>query len=143
MTVQYILLVDDEPKLVYSLREMLEYSSQNYVVSVAHFGAEALDILGDQPVDLLVTDLRLPGISGLELIRQAQDINSQIRTMLITAFGSPEIEDRARDLGAVYLPKPFDLLKFVATVKDILEGQNRVTTEQIFDLAPSGSAPNG
>lgn len=121
MAVQHILIVDDEPRLVYSLREMLEYSNRNYRVSTAHFGAEALDILGARPVDLLVTDLRMPGISGLELIRQAQEIDPQTRTMLITAFGSPEIEDLVHELGAVYLPKPFDLFKFVDTVKHILD----------------------
>jgi two-component system nitrogen regulation response regulator GlnG len=121
MAVQHILLVDDEPKLVQSLREVLVYFNQDYRVNVAHLGAEALDILGDQPVDVLVTDLRMPGISGLELIRQVREIRPQIRTMLITAFGSPEIEERARELEAVYLPKPFDLFEFVATVERMLD----------------------
>ena len=121
MAVQHILIVDDESKLTRSLREMLVYSDRDYRVNIAHLGTEALDILGDHPIDLLVTDLRMPGISGLELIRQVQEIDPQTRTMLITAFGSPEIEDLARKLGAAYLPKPFDLLEFVATVKRILD----------------------
>jgi DNA-binding response OmpR family regulator len=125
MTERHILIVDDEAKLVYSLREMLEYSNQNYMVSVAHFGAEALDILGDQTVDLLVADLRMPGISGLELIRQTREITPQTRTMLMTAFGSHEIEERVREMGAVYLPKPFSLLEFAAVVKRILDDERR------------------
>jgi DNA-binding response OmpR family regulator len=130
MDEQNILLVDDEPRLACSLRDMLEYSNQGYRVSVAHFGAEALDMLGDQPVDLLVTDLRMPGISGLELIRQVREINPQTRTMLITAFGSPEIEERVREMGAVYLPKPFSLLEFAAVVKRILDDERREDDNQ-------------
>jgi DNA-binding response OmpR family regulator len=130
VVIQHILLVDDEPQLANSLREMLEYSNQDYRVRVAYFGAEALDILGDQPVDLLVTDLRMPGISGLELIQQVQEIDSQMRTMLITAFGSPEIEDRARELGAFYLPKPFDLFEFAAVVEHILNDEKQEDNNQ-------------
>jgi DNA-binding NtrC family response regulator len=130
MSIQHILLVDDEPNLAYSLREVLTHSSQNYRVSVAHFGAEALSILGGQPVDLLVTDLRMPGISGLELIQQVQEIDPHTRTILITAFGSPEIEDRARELGAFYLPKPFDLFKFATVVERILNDEKQKDDNQ-------------
>lgn len=130
MAEQYILLVDDEPRLARSLQDMLEYSNQSYRVSVARFGAEALDILGDQSVDLLVTDLRMPGISGLELIRQAQEIDPKTRTMLITAFGSPEIEERVREMGAVYLPKPFSLSEFAATVERILNDDRQEDDNQ-------------
>lgn len=120
MAVQHILIVDDETNLVQSLRETLEFANPSYRVSVADSGTEALDILADRQVDLLVTDQRMPGLSGLSLIRQVRGIEPQMRTLLITAFSSPEIEDQALELGTVYLPKPFSLWKFVAIVGRIL-----------------------
>jgi len=121
VAVQHILIVDDEVNLIHSLCDTLEFANPNYRVRVAESGAEALDILADQPVDLLVTDQRMPGLSGLDLINRMREREPQMRTLLITAFGSPETADEARDLGAVYLPKPFSLWTFVATVKRILD----------------------
>ncbi len=108
-----ILVVDDEP----ALRELLAttLSEPGYTVHVAADGYEALCILVEHPVDLLLTDVVIPGISGFELARQAKLMRPQLHVIYTSAY-----YDRADDGdGPIYgdlLPKPLrtrDLLKAV------------------------------
>jgi CheY-like chemotaxis protein/predicted regulator of Ras-like GTPase activity (Roadblock/LC7/MglB family) len=100
---------------------MLEHSNRDYQVSIAHSGEEALETLDRSPADLLVTDLRLPGITGLDLIRWVRASSPQTRTILITAYGNDEVEAEARRLEAYrYITKPFDAGDFTQTVQEAL-----------------------
>jgi CheY-like chemotaxis protein len=121
MAENHILIVDDEPKVAFFLSRALERSNRNYRVTIAGSGEEALEILGGSPVDVLVTDLRMPGISGLELIRWARASSPETRSILITAYGSEEIESQAYSLRASrYITKPFDIKQFTSAVQDAL-----------------------
>jgi CheY-like chemotaxis protein len=123
MTARHILIVDDEPHVVTSLSRMLEHSDRSYQVGIAHSGEEALELLEHSPVDLLITDLRLPGITGLDLIRWVKASSPQTRTILITAYGNDEVEAEARRLEAYrYVTKPFDIGDFAQTVQEALRG---------------------
>jgi CheY-like chemotaxis protein len=117
----HILIVDDEPKVAFFLGRALErYNSANRV-TISHSGEEALQILGTSDVDVLVTDLRMPGISGLELIRWARASSPRTRSILITAYGSDEIRTQAYDLNASrYITKPFDIQQFTRAVEEAL-----------------------
>ena len=117
----HILIVDDEPKVAFFLGRALErYNSANRV-TISHSGEEALQILGTSDVDVLVTDLRMPGISGLELIRWARASSPRTRSILITAYGSEEIMTQAYDLNASrYITKPFDIQQFTRAVEEAL-----------------------
>jgi DNA-binding response OmpR family regulator len=121
MTTRNVLIVDDEPKVAFFLSKALERSNRDYCVSVAHSGEEALEMLNQSPVDLLVTDLRMPGISGLELIRWVRASSPQTRTILITAYGNDEVEAETRRLEAYrYITKPFDIGDFTQAVHEAL-----------------------
>lgn len=123
MTARHILIVDDEPNVATSLGKVLEHSDQGYRVSIAHSGEEALELLDHSPVDLLITDLRMPGITGLDLIRWVKASSPQTRTILITAYGNDEAEVEARRLEVYrYVTKPFDVSDFVQTVQEALQG---------------------
>jgi len=123
MNAKRILIVDDEPKVATSLGRVLEYSNEDYDVHIVHSGEEALELLEHSPVDLLITDLRLPGITGLDLIRWVKASGPQTRTILITAYGSDEVEAEARRLEAYrYVTKPFDVGDFAQTVQEALRG---------------------
>ena len=117
---KHILIVDDEPKVAFFLSKALERLNQNYRVSVAHSGEEALQVLDGPPVDLLITDLRMPGISGLDLIRQVRAASPQTRTILITAYGSDKVETEARRLAYRYITKPFGIGEFAQAVEEAL-----------------------
>ncbi len=121
MTTRNVLIVDDEPKVAFFLSKALERSDRDYCVSVAHSGEEALEMLDGSSVDLLVTDLRMPGISGLELIRWVRVSSPQTRTILITAYGNDEVEAETRRLEAYrYITKPFDIGDFTQAVHEAL-----------------------
>ena len=121
MSSKNVLIVDDEPKVAFFLGKGLERSGHDYDISLAQSGEEALEILKKSKVDLLVTDLRMPGINGLELIRWVTASSPDTRTILITAYGNDEVEAEARRLEAYrYITKPFDIGDFTETVKRAL-----------------------
>jgi CheY-like chemotaxis protein len=121
MATRHILIVDDEPQVAFFLGKTLERLNQDYHVTVAHSGEEALKALNASPVDLLVTDLRMPGISGLELIRWVRISSPQTRTILITAYGNDAIEADARHMEAYrYITKPLNIGDFKRVVQEAL-----------------------
>lgn len=121
MTIRHILVVDDEPKLAFFLGKALESSNQECRVNVANSGEQALEIAAKSPVDLLITDLRMPGINGLELMRQIRKHNRAARLILMTAFGSADVEEAVLDLQVSrYLTKPFQLSDLLTATRQIL-----------------------
>ena len=121
MEQQRILIVEDELHNVMILcQALLHPMAGGFHVEVCPLADIALKRLRYERFDLIITDLRMPGTSGLELIRHVRQTSPGTRTMLITAFGAPEIEDQARLLGAAYLRKPFGLGDFISTVRGVL-----------------------
>ena len=117
MNIPRILLVDDQREVSRMLRSSLELSGRNYVVVDVPSGEEALLELGRGPVDLLVTDLRLPGISGLELVEKVRQLNPDAHAILITGHPSEDARSRADDLGVVaFLQKPIGTSVFLEAV---------------------------
>ena len=91
-----------------------------YQVEVCDTGEAALERLRDDQFDLLISDLRLPGIDGLQLLDKAHEISPGTRSILITAFGSPQVEERAHRLADAYVTKPFLLRDLIRVVGRIL-----------------------
>jgi DNA-binding NtrC family response regulator len=103
----HVLVVDDEELYRRSLARIL--SRVGHQVSEARDASEALALLGQGGVDLVVSDVRMPGLNGLELVRQVRDIDPDLPCIVVTGFGSPESSVEALRAGAFwYLEKPFD-----------------------------------
>jgi len=112
-----ILIVDDEERVAYSLRASLEQPFQGYQVDTADSGPEALRLLSSQPFDLVVTDLKMTGMDGLELMAEVRRAYPHTRLILMTAYGSDSVEEAAYRLGACrYINKPFSIEEFRAAV---------------------------
>jgi CheY-like chemotaxis protein len=117
-----ILIVDDEKKVAFFLQESLEDLGENYEVISAETAQAALQQIESQPFDLIITDLRMPDINGLELMQRVRAISPQTRMILITAYGSDEVEAEARRLQAYsYFTKPFHIEDFMETVQEALK----------------------
>jgi DNA-binding NtrC family response regulator len=102
-----VLVVDDEELYRRSLERILARVGHN--VSQAKDAAEAIAVVSSERLDLVLADIRMPGINGLELVRQVHDINPDLPCIVITGFGSPENSVEALRAGAYwYLEKPFD-----------------------------------
>ncbi|MDP2916563.1 MAG: response regulator [Dehalococcoidia bacterium] len=112
-----ILLVEDEAVLRESVRDWLV--DDGYDVEVAEDGEQALEKIKKEEYGVIVLDLRLPGIDGLQVYEEAKEIQPKAKGVIITAYPSKETRDKAKRLGLLdYLPKPFkveDLEKLIGT----------------------------
>ena len=111
-----ILLVDDEKEFVESLSERLEL--RNLEADVVYDGEQALDALKEGKHDVMVLDLRMPGIDGIEVLRQAKERNPDVQVVLLTGHGTDKDEAMAKKLGAfAYLKKPVDIDHLIGALK--------------------------
>ena len=114
-------MVDDEETLRCVLKESL--AGEGYNVDVANDGFQALERFKMVPYDLLITDLRMHGMDGLQLIREVKKDNLQINVIIITAYGSGETIKEAMSLGVIELiNKPFKLQEIKDGITRILCG---------------------
>ncbi|MCB0016397.1 MAG: response regulator [Anaerolineales bacterium] len=102
-----ILVVDDHFEMQDFLRSMLELSGRNYDVIAVPSAEEGWLELRRRSFSLMMTDLRLPGMSGLDLIRRARQLQGDLPVIMITAYGTPQGRQEARELGVLrYFEKP-------------------------------------
>jgi len=116
-----ILIADDEQLLLSNL--ITAARGAGYEADGASDGLAALDLLIKTPYDLLVTDIRMPGIDGLELIKRLRGISPRTRFLAITAYASLDYAISCLRHGASdFLVKPFDQEDFLESVGHVLEG---------------------
>jgi two-component system cell cycle sensor histidine kinase/response regulator CckA len=117
-----ILLVEDDPAVRRTARRILELDG--YHVVVAESGEEALEHLRAHPerVDLLITDLVMPGIGGAELMRRVADGRQPPRILFVSGYDAGAAERGEIPPAAEFLPKPFTLAGFQAKVREVLGG---------------------
>src|ERR687888_674700 len=133
-----ILVVDDEPNLRRVLRAQLE--RDGYDVHTAEDGEQALAILGEHHVDLVITDLRMPKVDGMELLRRALAMDPELPVVMITAHGTVDNAVEALKTGAFdYITKPFDQAEVRVIVKKALRTRDLAGTEATREEAPSGA----
>jgi DNA-binding response OmpR family regulator len=121
--VKHILVVDDHFDMLEFLRSMLQLSSQDYEVLAVPSAEEGLMELRRGHFDLLITDVRLPGISGFELVRQMHRLKLTLPVIMITAYSSAQGQKEARDLGVFqYFQKPLDTDDVLTAVTRALHG---------------------
>jgi DNA-binding response OmpR family regulator len=129
-----ILIVDDEIKLLQQLQEAI--TADKYDVDTAADGEAALDRLFANPYDLVILDIMLPVMDGLNVLREMRRADIKTPVLMLTAKG--DIEDRIRglDLGADdYLAKPFSIAELMARIRALL----RRTSDQGISLLGTGT----
>ena len=127
-----LLLVDDEEAYVKTLAERMEM--RDVGSRVAFSGEEALAMLEDEPPDVMVLDLRMPGIDGMEVLERVKKKHPQIEVIILTGHGSAKEEKEARRLGAFeYLQKPADTRHLLKTVKAAWSKSLKATVEFLKD----------
>ena len=111
-----ILVVDDDPEMLKALEMTLK--DEGYSISTASDGNVAQTILQRENFALMITDMKMPGISGLELVRKVKSAKPEIGIIMITAFGSIDIAVDAMKEGALdFLEKPFSPEKLFETIE--------------------------
>jgi len=120
-----VLVVDDEPAIVDSLQKILERESLR--VLTAGSGGEALDIVRREAVWVLLTDLMMPGMSGMDLLRASKSVAPETETVLMTAYGTVENAVEAMKQGAYdFVTKPIKRAHLVRVVGKALEKRSLV-----------------
>ena len=113
-----ILLVEDDEYVAQGLSRLLVLLG--YEVERCDSSEVALEKLNMTGFDLVISDLRLPGMSGLELLERVRRARPVLRSILITAFHSPQAQSQACRWANAYLSKPFEMEHFAQTVKRVL-----------------------
>jgi DNA-binding NtrC family response regulator len=112
-----VLLVDDEEEFVKTLSERLEMRDLNS--DMALNGEQALQIVTDQEPDVMVLDLKMPGIDGMEVLRRVRKAYPKVQVIILTGHGTDKDEEEAKRLGAYsYLQKPVDIDQLVKVMRD-------------------------
>lgn len=118
-----ILIVDDEELIVVAMRKYFE--GLGYVVDAAHELEEAQALLAYRSYDLVIADLRLTGIGGVEGLQIVSDIHQRAahtRVILLSAYGTPEIERESYNRGAdAFLHKPKAMMEIASVAMNLLE----------------------
>jgi response regulator RpfG family c-di-GMP phosphodiesterase len=128
MDAHTILLVDDEPELLEICRETLEDAGHR--VHTAGDGLQALDVLAAQRVDLVLSDIVMPRMNGMSLLREINARELDADVVFLTGYGTVENSVECLQLGAAdYLLKPFDIRELVAKVNKVLH-ERRIRVEQ-------------
>jgi DNA-binding NtrC family response regulator len=121
-----ILLIDDEPNLLSVLRTLLK--AENHDVVPISDSAKAQELISTEEFDLMVTDVRMSPVSGLELLKQAKAERPSMAVIILTAFGTVQTAIEAMKLGAFdFIAKPFKLDEFIITVQRALEYSHAIT----------------
>jgi DNA-binding NtrC family response regulator len=120
--IKKLLIVDDEETLTFSLYQYFILAKQNYEVVTAGSGEEAWEKINRERFDLVITDIKMPGMNGIELLSQIKKHYPDLEVIVMTAFGSEDKKEEAMRSGATfYLEKPFEMKEIKQVVMDILK----------------------
>jgi len=115
-----ILIVDDEENMRRTLSDILRM--EGYDTMVAATGDEAVELCSQGDFDVVLMDVRMPGINGVDAFREIRRNKEGVRVILMTAFGLDDLKRAALDEGAVaFLPKPLDLEKTIDLIAEVKE----------------------
>lgn len=124
-----ILLVDDEPDILASLKTFIEMNMDDVEVVVAESGQEGLDILDDGPVDLAIVDYKMAGMDGLEFLEKARDGLKGVPRLIITAYPDLSLAIEAINKHSIdyFFVKPVQPEAVIDVVKTFLQGEETAT----------------
>ena len=115
-----LLVIDDEENMLALLSKVL--GKEGYQILCASSGAEGLDLAEKNRVDLALVDYSMAGMDGLTVLQNLKAVNPRLPAILITAFPTWEMENKAKDLGCLdYLTKPLDMKRLKERIKNILK----------------------
>jgi len=130
---ELLLIVDDEPDIISGMRQMLE--RHNYRVLTASNGEKAMELLenNEQKIDVLVTDMMMPAMDGVALIRAVRNVMPDLKIIASSGLGTDmrgnSRSQELKSLGvAAFLPKPYGTLKLLTTLHQLLRGSDTTAT---------------
>jgi two-component system response regulator YesN len=150
-----VLIVDDEPWVVYGIKMLVEWEELGFtVIGEAYNGLDALKIIIDKKPDVVITDIRMSGLDGIELLEQISKMQIDTKVVLISGYAEFEYAQKAVKLGAFdYLLKQIEkenLVDVLNRIRNTLDGKSQLSVkwnmfiEDLFELVrPDGKKPVG
>lgn len=119
-----IILVDDEIEFTSALAERLEL--RNYIVKTANNALEALDIINNHLPDVIILDVKIPGMDGIEILKTIKKIHPTIEVIMLTGHGDAQSIKEGFNGGALdYIMKPVDIGELTAKIDNAMKKKNR------------------
>ena len=118
-----ILIVDDEENVCRLLEKI--FKNEGFITHKAFSGEGALKLIDSTQVDIVISDIKMPGMNGIDLLKKIKNIDPSIKVVMITAFATVETAVEALRIGASdYITKPFDIHEVISCVKNIIDNSN-------------------
>lgn len=125
-----ILVVDDQPGIRRLLMEVL--TEEGYVVYTAANGYEGMQKAKDLNPSLILMDMKMPGMDGIETLRELKHINQADKVIMMTAYGELGLVNIAKELGAyAYVTKPFDIIELCTMIEQVISEKTTVDQSRI------------
>lgn len=120
---QKVLIVDDQNGIRILLKEV--FGGEGYQTFQAPNGKLALEIVRTEKPDLVLLDMKIPGMDGLEILKHIKNMNKKIKVIMMTAYGELDMMNEATELGALkHFTKPFDIDELLQAVNNELRGMS-------------------
>ena len=134
-----ILIVDDEENLTWSLTKNLKREYKDHEVYSVTSGEQALEILKRYTFDLIISDVRMPGVDGLVLLGYIRQYLPHAKVILMTSLNNPDLKKIADGSNVFFFEKPFDIVEFKKTIQHLLSNfpsgdSDRTTNPSILSL---------
>ncbi len=129
-----VLIVDDEETLTWSMAKSLSKDKDKYEVIVANNGRDALNQLKANRIDLVISDIRMPDINGLDLLVKIKKEFPETKVIIMTAYGSSDVQKEANRRGSLfYVEKPFEISDIRKIIIDLI-GKKKGFQGKVFGL---------
>ncbi len=131
-----ILIVDDDDGMTQTLNYIL--TEKGYEVETAKDGFSAIARVKERLFDIVLTDIRMPGMDGVQLLSEVKKISSQTTTLMMTAYAVPDLVDQAEKEGALAVfPKPLDLDNLIVSIKELTNKKPILILDDDVDFCKS------
>ncbi len=139
---KHILFVDDDPSVLDGLRRMLRPMHNEWELSFASSGQEALEMMTQQPVDVIVSDMRMPKMNGAQLLELVQKMYPHVVRLILSGYSDKELILRSVGPAHQFLAKPCDTVTLIETVKRSCALRRHLSNPQVLQVvAQIGSLP--
>lgn len=133
----HVLIVDDDPDITYIVSMGLAKFKGHSIIDVAHNGQDAIAKLHKNSYDLVITDYHMPDMSGFEVAQNVRQLSPNTQVMLMTAYGSDELQTAAQETLDGYINKPFSIRQ----IREVVEGALNRTTQDRQSASPTINRP--
>ncbi|PIE81458.1 MAG: hypothetical protein CSA11_03730 [Chloroflexi bacterium] len=139
LALKRILLVDDDNMVLFAVSEGLRLANDSYEIVTAKNGYEALNILNESSFDLIITDIKMPQMGGVQLTQKIRSLGLDVPVIWMTAFGSQGLKEQAQRMGVHrFLSKPMDMNDIRQIAQEaletaVLQQKNKVSLPKLDD----------